>query len=122
MATVGNKKPPAIARGRYEIPLGLLCLVLPQGCDRTTNALPQCGLGLSLTRCRQNPLWATNAGRSIVRLKTPAQGVPKLRQAVLVVLRVCSWACLALAPRLAATGGGNRRRRNAALRWFLLCS
>jgi hypothetical protein len=104
VATVGNKKPPAIplrghgviARGRGEIPLGLLCPVLLQGCDRTTNALPQCGLGLSLTRCRQNPLWATNAGRSIVRLKTPAQGVPKLRQAVLVVLRVCSWACLPL--------------------------
>jgi hypothetical protein len=85
VATVGNKKPPAIARGRYEIPLGLLCLVLPQGCDRTTNALPQSGLALSLARCRQNSRWAANAGRSIVRLKNPAQGFHKLRQAVLVV-------------------------------------
>ena len=67
-----------------------------------------------MTRCRQNPRWATNAGRSVLRLNNPAQGFHKLRQAVLVVLRVCSWACLALVPRLAATRGGNRRRRKAA--------
>jgi hypothetical protein len=35
----------------------------------------------------------------------PVQGVPKLRQAVLVVLRCFSWVCLVLAPSLTATRG-----------------